>query len=382
MPRLIFVVNNLDFLRSHRAILVAGAKERGYDVHVIAPESASCAWLEELGVPTHDWAVDRKGQHPALEAKSVVSLVAHYQRLKPDLVHHVTTKPVLYGSLAARVARVRGVVNAVAGLGYLFLSGGLVARTRRVGIAAAYRVALNTPNSRVILQNDDDEAELRRHHALGRARVVKIRGSGVDLGQFAEAPQPEGPPLVVLPARLLRDKGVEEFVAAARIVHQRHPEARMALVGGLDSGNPASVTREEVERWVSEGVVEWWGHREDMVSVLRAASVVALPSYREGMPRSLLEAAAVGRAIVTTDAPGCRDAVGGGACGLLVAIKDARALAEALIRYLDSPALRHEMGRAAALHARGNFSQEDVLLRHFWVYEELLNVTPRIALTT
>jgi glycosyltransferase involved in cell wall biosynthesis len=379
MPRLVFVVNNVDFLRSHRAVLVAGARAEGFEVHVIGPGGASNGWLEDLGVPVHDWAVDRKGQHPVLEAKAVATLVGLYRGLQPDLVHHVTIKPVLYGSLAARVAGVRGVVNAVSGLGYLFLSGGMLARARRAGVAAAYRVALNTPNSRVILQNDDDEAELRRHHALGRARVVKIRGSGVDLAVFAESPQPQGPPIVVLPARLLRDKGVEEFVAAARIVRSRHPEARMVLVGGLDPGNPAAVTREEVARWIEEGVVEWWGHRDDMVSVLRSASVVALPSYREGMPRALLEAAAMGRAIVTTDAPGCRDAVAGGGCGLLVGVKDAKALAEALNRYLDYPVLRAEKGRAAALHARRNFGQDEVLARHLQVYEDLLGIR-RVAL--
>ncbi len=374
MPRLVFTVNNVDFLRSHRAVLVTGARAAGYDVQVVGPRGPAVEWLDTLGVPFHEWTLDRKGQHPLLEAKTVATLVAHYRRLRPDLVHHVTIKPVLYGSAAARLTEVRGVVNAVSGLGYLFLSEGLRAKARLAGIAAAYRVALTTPNSRVILQNDDDEAELRRLHALGSAQVVKIRGSGVDLNVFAPTPLPEGPPVVVLPARLLRDKGVVEFVDAARALKPTHPTARFVLVGGLDDGNPAAVTRAEVEAWVAAGEVEWWGHRTDMAAVYRQASIVCLPSYREGMSRALLEAAAMGRTIVTTDAPGCRDAVDHGRCGVLVPVRDARALASALQRVLDDRGFSRHLAHDAAQFARENFSQDKVLEQHLDVYAALLRV--------
>lgn len=371
MPRLVFTVNNIEFLRSHRSVLVRGALDAGYDVHVVGPAGPGVAWLTSLSVPFHQWNLDRKGQRLDHEAKSLAALVTIYRDLTPDLVHHVTIKPVLYGSAAARLAGGPGVINAVSGLGYLFLANGPVAVARRAAVAAAYRFALSTPNSRVVLQNDDDEFELRRLHALGRAQVVKIRGSGLDLQQFQETPIPTGKPVVVLPARLLRDKGVVEFAQAAAVVRRARPDARMVLVGGLDDGNPAGVRHEEVAAWVADGVLEWWGHRTDMVDVLKQATVVTLPSYREGLPRALMEAAAIGRPIVTTDAPGCRDAVDGGRCGLLVPLRDSHALAQAILSVINDPNLASRLATDASHFARKNFDQREVLRQHLDIYEEL-----------
>lgn len=371
MARLIFVVNNPDFLVSHRMVLVRGAVAAGYDVHAIAPAGAGAAELKAAGVETHEWSLDRKGQALASEASSVADLVRHYRRLAPDVVHHVTIKPVLYGSAAARLVRRPAVVNAVSGFGYVFLAQGPVAALRRRAIAAAYRVALSTPRSVCVLQNDDDENDLRRFGALGRADVVKIRGSGVDLGRFVPSPEPEGPPVVMLPARLLKDKGVVEFVQAARLVKVTHPTVRFVLAGGLDAGNPAAVTEAEVRRWVAEGAVEWWGHQRDMAAAFSSATLVCLPSYREGMPKALLEAAAVGRALITCDAPGCRDAVDGGRAGVLVPVRDGGAIAVAVRRLLQDPAERLRLAEAARRLAMERFDEQLVLRAHLSLYERL-----------
>ncbi len=374
MPRLIFLANNPDFLVSHRWVLVKGALAAGYDVQVIAPEGEGIARLEGLGVTVHRWRLSRTGQRAQEEAITLGQLVNFYRTLKPDLVHHVTIKPVLYGSLAARLTGVRSVVNAVSGLGYIFLARGLRAEARRRAITNAYRLALDARNTRVVLQNDDDEADLRRFGALGdSARVVKIRGSGVDLTRFSPSPEPSpiaSGPVVVLPARLLRDKGVGEFVEAARLIKAQGHSARMVLVGDLDTGNPAAVTRSELDGWLREGVVEWWGHRADMPTVFREANLVCLPSYREGMPKALLEAAASGRAIVTTDAPGCRDVLDHGRLGPLVPVRDAGAIAREVIRLLD-PAVRRPLAEALATHAAQNFSETKVLEQHLAIYREL-----------
>lgn len=373
MPRLAFVVNNADFLVSHRLVLVKGALAAGYEVLAIAPEGPGRRALEAAGAQFLPWRLERTGQRAHAEALSVAHLASLYARHRPDLVHHVTIKPMLYGSLAARLTGVRGVVNAVSGLGYVFLSSGLKAAVRRQVLGVAYRAALSGPNTRVILQNDDDERELRELGLLGDAKVVKIRGSGVNLAQFPERPPPTSePPLVVLPARMLADKGVEEFVNAARLLRERKVPVRMALVGGEDEGNPAGLARVTLEAWDADGVVEWWGHRTDMPHVFEQAAIVCLPSYREGMPRALLEAAAMGRAIVTTDVPGCRDAVAGGAMGRLVPARDARKLADALEALLRDPTARGELGRAAAFHARQNFSEDHVLDQHLQLYAELI----------
>ncbi|MFT3714286.1 MAG: glycosyltransferase family 4 protein [Archangium sp.] len=370
---LAFVVNNADFLVSHRLVLVKGAIAAGYRVTAIAPESESDSFvtLRALGAQVVPWRLRRTGQRPHEEALALAQLIKLYRELKPDLTHHVTVKAMLYGSLAARATGVRAVVNAVSGLGFVFLSTGVRAQLRRRALKLGYEMALSTPNSAVILQNDDDEKALRQLGVLERARVVKIRGSGVDLNQFAVAPEPGGVPLVVLPARMLVDKGVREFVAAARAVKAK-VEVRFALVGGEDVGNPQSVPRAELDAWVREGIVEWWGHRSDMPEVLRQATVVALPSYREGMPRSLLEAAAMGRAMVTTDVAGCRDAVAGGQIGVLVPWKDSAALATAIEKLLVDHSERHRLGQAAARYARENFSEDGVLARHLELYASLL----------
>lgn len=371
MARLVFVVNNPDFLVSHRMVLVRGAREAGYDVHAVTPRGTGTTALQREGVECHTWDLSRKGQHPLMEANSLASLVSLYSRLAPDIVHHVTIKPILYGSLAARIVRRPAVVNAVSGFGFVFLAQGRVARLRRQAVSRAYRVALSTPRSIAVLQNDDDEADLRRFDALGSAHVVKIRGSGVDLARFVETQEPAGPPVVMLPARLLKDKGVFEFVEAARLVRQRVPTARFVMVGGLDPGNPAAVTQAEISAWLSEGVVEWWGHQQDMAATLAKSTLVCLPSYREGMPKALLEAAATGRALVTTDAPGCRDAVGRGAAGVLVPVKDPVALAAAVLSLLGSPARRNELARAARALAVSQFDERQVLASHLNVYEAL-----------
>lgn len=369
MPHLVFVVNNADFLVSHRLVLVQGALRAGYRVTAIAPEGDGLKALRAVGCETVAWRLRRTGQRPHEEALALAHLGSLYRSLKPDLVHHITVKAMLYGSLAARANGVRAVVNAVSGLGYVFLSSGVRARLRRNVLRAGYRMALTTPGSAVILQNDDDEASLRELGVLEGARVVKIRGSGVNLGLFPPTPEPSGVPLVVLPARMLVDKGVREFVEAARSIGK---SARFALVGGEDEGNPAGVPRAELDRWVREGVVEWWGHRTDMPDVYRQANVVCLPSYREGMPKALLEAAATGRAIVTTDVAGCRDSVAYGKIGRLVPVRDAKALASVLGELIASPEERRRWGQLAASHAGQNFSEDKVLESHLELYGSLL----------
>ena len=369
MPHLVFVVNNADFLVSHRLVLVQGALRAGYRVTAIAPEGPGLKTLRDTGCQTAAWRLRRTGQQPHEEVLALAQLVSLYRSVRPDLVHHITVKAMLYGSLAARATGVRAVVNAVSGLGYVFLSSGLRAQARRQVLRAGYRMALTTPGSAVILQNDDDENALRELGVLEGARVVKIRGSGVDLKLFPPTPEPGGLPLVVLPARMLVDKGVREFVEAARLLGK---SARFALVGGEDLGNPAAVPRAELERWVAAGWVEWWGHRTDMPEVLRQANVVCLPSYREGMPRALLEAAAAGRAIVTTDVPGCRDAVANGKIGRLVPVKDPKALAAVLAELIASPGDRIRWGKLASAFASENFSEDGVLATHLKLYDSLL----------
>jgi len=285
----------------------------------------------------------------------------------PTLVHNVTVKPVLYGTLAARLAGVQGIVNAISGLGYAFSD-----KSRWVLAAVlrqAYRFALHGARVHVIFQNDDDAREFAAAGLVRASQITKIRGSGVDLRHFWPADEDSTePPLVLLPARMLRDKGITEFVRAAQLLCRDGCSARFVLAGRLDHNNPAAFTRSELEQLLRDAPVEWLGHVEDMPALLRRAHIVCLPSYREGLPKSLIEACAVGRPIVTTDVPGCRAVVADGLNGLLVPPRDAEALAAALRRLIPDKELRAFLGRAARQRAEREFSVDSVVAQTLALY--------------
>lgn len=369
--RILFVANVAWFFVSHRLPLALAARRAGYDVHVAAsPDGADDVTSE--GLPFHPLPITRGATGPWNEIALFRSLSRLYRSLTPDLVHHVTLKPVLYGSLAARRTGVPWVVNAVSGMGTLALATGARARLRRGMVQPLLRLGSDHANVRVIFQNAEDRAEYLAAGIVRNDRAVLIPGSGVDLDLFRPSPVPAGDPVVLLPARVIRDKGIGEFVDAARLLRTRGIGARFALAGGLDPHNASGIAAGTVQRWVDEGVVEWWEHRADMAGALAEASIVCLPSYREGMPKALLEAAASGRAIVTTDTPGCRDCVEPGVSGLLVPPRDPVALANALQELLADPVRRDAMGAAGRQLAERRFGLQLVIDRHLALYRSLL----------
>lgn len=369
--RLLFVANVAWFFASHRLSIALAARRKGYEVHVAAgPDGESP--IVEAGLPFHPLPVVRSAAGLSDETRLLRALRTLYQQLAPDLVHHVTLKPVLYGSLAARQSGVPWVVNAISGAGTLMLATGPRARIRRSIVLPLLRLGSNRPNVRVIFQNSDDQAEYVSAGIIPADQAILIAGSGVDLDLFRPSPLPAGVPIAMLPARLIFDKGIGEFVEAARVLRARAVPARFVLVGGLDPHNATAVPAATVQQWVDEGVVEWWGHRADMAGALAEASIVCLPSYREGMPKALLEAAAAGRPIVTTDVPGCRDCVEEGRTGLLVPPRDATALAGGLEALLVNAERRASMGAAARVLAERAFGLQQVVDRHLTLFQDLL----------
>jgi glycosyltransferase involved in cell wall biosynthesis len=370
--RILFVVNVDWFFLSHRLPLARAAREKGAEVYVAAADTGMAQRIRDEGLHFIPLPVSRKGTNPREQARSILSLVQLYRRLRPHLVHHVTVKPVLYGSFAARLAGAPGVVNAISGLGYLF------AEERRRGVLrrlteAAYRAALRGARTRTIFQNPEDRDAFVHQGLVRKERTVLIRGSGVDCARFRVRPEPEGEPVVVLPARMLWEKGVGVFVEAARLLRARYPKARFVLVGMVDPDNPTGVPAAEIEDWVRSGVVEWWGHRTDMPEVFAEASLVALPThYKEGLPKALLEAAACGRALIATDIPGCREIVRHGINGLLVPPQDAPALADAIASLLSCPAERARYGVASRRIAETEFAEPIVVDQTLALYGELL----------
>jgi glycosyltransferase involved in cell wall biosynthesis len=369
--RLLFVVNVDWFFLSHRLPIAQAALREGYEVHVAAALTPPVSKLHELGFVVHPLSLDRGSAGVLSTLVLLLRLRSLFREVRPDLVHLVTIKPVLLGALAARWARVPAMVAAVSGLGTVFTAFGAGATLRRGLVSLLYRIAMGHPNAVVIFQNQDDRRLVMRLAGLHSRRTEVIRGSGVDLSCYRAQPYPRGQPVILMASRLLAKKGVREFVEAARRLRGDRT-ARFVLVGDVDVDNPTSLKRAEVQAWVDEGIVEWWGHRNDMAKVLALAHVVVLPSYREGLPKVLIEAAACGRAVVTTDVPGCRDAIIPNETGLLVPTRDPAALAAAIRRLIGDRALTEAMGAAGRRLAESAFDVQQVVARHLAIYHRLL----------
>ena len=370
--KLLFFVTEDWYFVSHRLPLAVAAKEAGYDV-CVATRVRDCGdIIRRAGLRLIPFDNERSSVNPLADIPRLCRLTLLYRRERPDVVHHVAMKPVLYGSLAARFSGRRDVhvVNALTGMGWLFTSSTGLARWLKPAVRRALRLAVSTGIA--LVQNGDD-ASLLAEFGVPESRIRRIAGSGVDLELFRPRPLPAGIPVVVMHARLLRDKGVGEYVAAARLLRQRRIEARFLLAGIPDPVNPTSIPMDQISRWVSEGVIEYLGHVTDIPGLLGGCHIVCLPSHREGLPKSLLEASAAGRAAVTTDVPGCREAVRNGDTGLLVPPRDAEALANAIERLIRNPQLRDEMGARGRIRAEQEFGIDAVIHQTLALYQEAAN---------
>lgn len=370
-PRLLYVENFLPSFQSSRMALALAAADAGYDVHVAVPlGGADVAGLNGK-VEWHNLPIDRS-LNPYGEAKTLGRLVALYRRLQPDLVHHIRAKAIVYGGLAARNLRIPAVVNALTGLGHVFHTDSMRARMLRAFVTDGLRLACRHGNQRLIVQNSDDLEFCLQSEICAVDEIVLIQGSGVDLDKYRPTAEPGGPIVVILLGRMLWDKGVREFVAAAERLQTSGVRARFVLAGRPDPESPAALREETLRKWEQDGVIEWWGWQEDMERAIAQAHIVCLPSYGEGAPRVLMEASACARAIVTTKASGCRDVVIDGENGLLVPVRNVESLAAAIKRLITEPELRCKLaGNGRRLMAE-NFSRQAVIAKSLAVYHELL----------
>lgn len=371
--RVLFVDNQVsDFLR-YRLVLARALRETGLDVHVAVPREPGLEDIKRQGFPVHILYLRRKSARPLDELRCWVSLLRLYRRLRPTLVHHICLKPTLYGGIAARIAGVPASINILTGLGHLFTTRSVKARVLRSVVARGLRFSFRHRNLRVIFQNPDDRDYLLKSRILTGDRAVLIKGSGVDLSLFTPGREPEGPPVVLMASRLLWEKGIGEFVAAARALRARGIRARFMLVGEADPGHPSAVPMPVLEHWRDAGDVEWLGWGHDMPALMAQSHIVCLPSsYGEGVPRVLIEAAASGRPIVTTDSPGCREVVRHGQNGLLVPMHDGEALVGAIAQLVENAPLRAAMGTRGREIAVTEFSLEQVIDANLAVYRSVL----------
>ena len=375
--RVLLFANTEWYLYNFRRSLASALRDAGHDVLLVSPPGPYGERLRALGFRWDPAPMQRRSVNPVRELALIAWLRRFIVQERVDLVHGFTIKCAVYGSLAARWAGVPRRVNAVAGMGYVFTSGDLLARALRPVVRTLLRVALEGPDARLILQNPDDATLFRQARLVDESRVRLIPGSGVDCRRFtpvepAVLAEGDGARFrVLLAARLLWDKGIAEYVDAARWLRSEGHAVDFLLAGDPDPGNPAAVPEAAVRQWSAEGIVTWLGHVDDMPSLLRSVQVVVLPSYREGLPKGLIEAAACGLPLVTTDVPGCREVVTDGVDGLLVPVKDANALAAAILRLQGDADLRRRLGAAARVKAEQEFDERIVVGRTLAVYREL-----------
>jgi glycosyltransferase involved in cell wall biosynthesis len=372
MPKLMYVISEDWFFCSHFLERAVAARAAGYDVAVMTREHAHGETIRAAGIRLLPMNFNRSGLNPVSEFLSLVKIWFACRRERADVLHHIGAKAIFYGSLAALMSPRRpAIVNAPVGMGYVFSSGQLMARLLRPGFRLAYRLLLNPRRSRVIFENPDDAAWFMNNGVVRPGDAAVIRGAGIDIGRFQPVPAPAGLPVVALAARMLRDKGVCEFVEAAHRLHDAGVAARFVLVGDPDPKNPASIPAEQLRAWHGQKGVEWWGWQDDMAAVWRQVHIACLPSWREGLPKTLLEAAACGLPIVTTDAVGCREVVRNGDNGLLVPVGDAPALAKALHVLISDADLRDRMGAQSRAMAEREFSSDRVIRETLKVYRAL-----------
>jgi glycosyltransferase involved in cell wall biosynthesis len=370
-PKLFLVVNVDWFFVSHRLPIALEALKRGYDVTIFSIDTGRAEEIRSYGLRFIPLPTSRAGMNILQEIKVIMLLFKYYWTEKPDIVHHVAVKPVTYGSLVAKVLGVPKVVNALSGLGFLFINKDKNRFVHSI-VNRVFKFGFKNKNLTFILQNHDDFEMIKNIGVLKDYQIRLIKGSGVDLSSFSFTEEKNAEILnVILPARMLYDKGVVEFVEAARLLHPKYKETvAFILVGNVDMGNNAGITEEQLLAWNKEGAVQWLDYQKDIIQTLIDSHIVVLPSYREGLPKSLIEACAIGRAIVTTDVPGCREVVKEGENGFLVENKNVTALATAIEKLILDKPLRLRMGLASRKKAEEEFSLKSVIDKTFAIYEQ------------
>mgnify|MGYP005993915409 CR=1 FL=1 len=371
--KLLFLVSHASFFISHRLQIAKSAKKNGYEVIIVFGEiDVDIKTLKEIDINYFCIPIQRGGTNFFKDIKSLYFIWSIFKKIKPDIVHLVTIKPYLYGGIIARIVKIPCVVSAVSGLGSLFIQQNLISRFLRLLLYPFFRLAFNHLNQKIIVQNKEDEKELIKWGVLNPIKVKLLKGSGVNLENFTSFDELTETPVVCFAARLLRDKGVNDFVSAAQLLNERGVKAKFYLAGDLDINNPTSLTRDDLNKIRKKGYIKILGYQKDIPKLYANSHIICLPSYREGMPKSLVEAAAASRAVVTTDVPGCRDAIIPNETGLLVPIKNPKKLADALQRLIEHPQERIAMGKAGRKFAEKEFPIEKIVQNHLDIYKDLL----------
>lgn len=380
-PSLLYIINHAPFFASHRLPIAQAALSEGFRVcaatgksGIELQDSAAAELIKRSTISHYILKMTPDGVNPFVEFMAFIQLIFVILKVKPDIIHTASPKANLYGSLAARLLRIPHLVISISGMGYLYTGERTIfKKVLRTIFQLLLSFGFRHSSKRIIVQNTDDFATLIQSRLAQKDELVLIPGSGVDFNSYPPPDLQQKSNQIILPARLLKDKGVEEFVQAARLLKPRYPDWRFILAGAGDYANPSAISAEQLSTWVKEGIIEAWGHVSRMSQVFANASIVCLPSYREGMPKALQEAAAAGCPIITTDTIGCREAIEPGESGILVPIKNSNALAEAIASLINSPPLRKAYGESGRRLAETRFSLSSIVAQNLSVYRSLLS---------
>lgn len=373
--KVVLFANTGWYLYNFRKNLALALRDSGYEVILVSPEDRYIEKLQNLGFRWCRIRMSRRSLNPLIELFVVAQLVFLLLREKPTIIHSFTIKCAVYGAIAARISAVPFRISAVAGMGYVFSSQDFFARALRPFVRRLFRFSFSGVKSRLILQNADDAKFFSDLCKDLSVNISLIRGSGVDCSRFYPDQLRVGEAVirVLLPARLLKEKGIYDYVEAVRTLHEKQIKAEFLLAGDPDHGNPSSISVEQVRAWEEEGCLRWLGHVDDMPELFRSVDIVTLPSYGEGLPKGLIEAAASGCALVATDVPGCREVIDNEMNGLLVPVRDSKALSEAIERLLLDSDLRIRLANSGRQKVISNFDDRFVINKTMEIYSEASN---------
>tara|TARA_Y100000768_G_scaffold388831_1_gene387674 strand:+ start:29056 stop:30192 length:1137 start_codon:yes stop_codon:yes gene_type:complete len=374
LKKILFIVSEDWYFVSHRFELAKEAISKGYEVSLLTNVYSHKKVIESAGINLLPWSLQRNSYNPIKEIKSILQIFYAINLIKPSLVHSVALKPILYSSIASKFTYIKSIVFAFAGLGYLFTSNKFLIKMARLPLLIALRVLMKNDHSNFIFQNQDDIDTFMDLKIANESNVYLIPGSGVNTNRFYPDSQKieESVPIIILPARLLWDKGIGDFVEAAKILRNKDFTARFVLVGQPDPHNLANIPQSKIDEWVSSKIIEYWGFQEDMPKIFNQSTIVCLPSYREGFPKVLLEAASCSKPIIATDVPGCRQAVHHNKSGLLVPPRNPKALAETIEKMINDEELCKKMGEFGLKRVHSELSQEIISKKTFLVWEKII----------
>lgn len=369
MKKILFIVNLDKFFVSHRLPIAISLIELGHEVHIATKFTDQESLLKNLGLQTHDLPIKRASLSLFSNFLTLLKIFKLINLIKPNLIHLITIKPILFGGLCSYYFKKIPIVASVSGLGFVFSDNGKFSKYRKKIITLLYKLALNNKNNVVIFQNKDDRNTLLKLTNLKKKNTRLIFGSGVDLNKYSVKRRESQPPIVLFAGRLLISKGILDFISASKLLKN----IRFVIAGSFDEENPDCIKPSFINKMTSAGFIEYWGYNKNMVETIRLSSIVVLPSYYgEGLPKILIEAAACGKPVITTDHPGCRDAIINNVSGILIPIKSPIAIANAIKKIISSESLRKSMGKEGRILAEKKFSIKEVVSKHIDIYRELI----------